>query len=153
MSSAATQQTHPTGLAAALAVVRLVMALLETLFADAAALPASHPDRRLHERVMAELARAEARILAEMAQSAAALARIPRRARTRPCAIARNATPASAVHALRPATPSARHAPRAPPVRRQYQPNFTLPAPGADGDDACTKRRRSRNSARSMPAR
>ncbi len=60
MSSARPAPRHQAGLAAALAVVRLVMALLDRLFADIADLPATHPDRQLHTKLMAHLARAEA---------------------------------------------------------------------------------------------
>ena len=70
MSSAAPSKTQPSGHAAALAVVRLVMALLERLFADVADLPRTHPDRRAHDRQVAMLARTEARILAEIAATA-----------------------------------------------------------------------------------
>ncbi len=81
MSSTRPASSHPTGLAAALAVVRLLMALLDRLFSDIADLPASHPDRRLHARVMAELTRVEARLLRDIAAAPAAI--VPTRARTR----------------------------------------------------------------------
>ncbi len=70
MPSASHARTHPAGLTAVLAVVRLVMALFDRLFADIADLPENHPDRRLHARVVAELRRVEARILADMAHAA-----------------------------------------------------------------------------------
>ena len=57
---------HP-GLTAALAIVRLVMQLVEAIFADLGDLPDNHPDRRSHARLCRELQRAETRILAEIA--------------------------------------------------------------------------------------
>lgn len=81
--------TQPAGLAAALVVVRLVMALLEAWFAEVGDLPADHPDRRLHVRLMVELTRAEARILAGMDEAArTAPQRRPTRARHVPSATA-----------------------------------------------------------------
>ncbi len=77
MSSTRPASPQKAGLSAALVVVRLVMALLERLFADAADLPENHPDRRLLARARAELARAEARILANIAMSDRAAARAP----------------------------------------------------------------------------
>ena len=79
MSSASPAPSHPAGLAATLAVVRLVIALVERLFADIADLPPNHPDRRLHARLVAHLARAEAQILADIAVAAHG-ATLPRRA-------------------------------------------------------------------------
>ena len=89
MSRAAPSAAHQAGLAAALVVVRLVLALLNTWLADLADLPPTHPDRRLHARLIAQLTRAEAQILADMAAEARiaptrpARARIPPRARLR----------------------------------------------------------------------
>ncbi len=83
MSAARPASTHQTGLTAVLAVVRLVIALLNTLFADIADLPASHPDRVLHDRLMAHLLRTEARLLRDIAATPLAppaRTRTPRRA-------------------------------------------------------------------------
>ena len=70
MSRAAPSAAHQAGLAAALVVVRLVLALLNTWLADLADLPSTHPDRRLHARLIAQLTRAEAQILADIAAEA-----------------------------------------------------------------------------------
>ncbi|MCX7382898.1 MAG: hypothetical protein NT133_16130 [Alphaproteobacteria bacterium] len=80
--------TQPAGLAAALVVVRLVMALLEAWFAEVGDLPADHPDRRLHVRLMVELTRAEARIRAGMDEAARTAPPRPTRARHVPSATA-----------------------------------------------------------------
>ncbi|MCX7382256.1 MAG: hypothetical protein NT133_12730 [Alphaproteobacteria bacterium] len=77
MSLASPTPSHQTGLAAALAVVRLVMAVFDTLFGHFEDLPPAHPDRRLHARVLLELRRTEARLLAEI--DAAARIAPPRR--------------------------------------------------------------------------
>ncbi len=110
MSAASPASTHPTGLAAALAVVRLVMALLNTLFADIADLPPTHPDRRRHTRLMAALTRAEAQILADIDTAARPTPPV-RRARA-PHAIT---TPELRPRLARPTSPLS-HPPRAPPA-------------------------------------
>ncbi|MCX7380810.1 MAG: hypothetical protein NT133_05160 [Alphaproteobacteria bacterium] len=61
-------QPHPhPGLVTALAIVRLVMQLVEAMFAHIGDLPENHPDRRRHALLCRELQRAEARILANIA--------------------------------------------------------------------------------------
>ncbi len=123
MSPAAPTPSHPTGLAAALAVVRLVMALLESLFAGVGDLPADHPDRRLHARLMAVLARAEARILADLAAVATLRHRARTMARAKRLARAAAVPAAAPVHAGPITAPAWLSAPflrsvRAPPPRR-----------------------------------
>ncbi len=84
MSHASPAPTFPIGLVAALAVVRMVMALLASLFTDLDDLPPDHPDQRPHAKVMAELARAEARLLGEIAAAQRAAPRRPRHALPHP---------------------------------------------------------------------
>ena len=67
MTRRASQPHSRPGLAAALAIVRLVMQFVEAIFADMGDLPERHPDRRCYDRLCRELRRAEARILADMA--------------------------------------------------------------------------------------
>ncbi len=111
MTSPPPAPRHQAGLTAALAVVRLVMALLERLFADVADLPRTHPDRRAHDRLVAMLARTEARILAEIAATAQVEARPcrPECAHFTPQPMIAP-RPSGATHPFRPA-----HASRAPP--------------------------------------
>ena len=81
VSTISSAPTPPAGLAVALVVVRLVIALLERLFADVGDLPADHPERQQFARVLAELARAEARILGVIAAAESCAVLCPQRAR------------------------------------------------------------------------
>lgn len=122
--------TPPAGLAAALVVVRLVIALLERLFADVGDLPPDHPERRQFTRVLAELARVEARILGVIAAAESCAVLCPQQTRA---VRARRASPRpAAACVLRRAVDwtvgRALHVARAPPADRRSRCNEGRPA-------------------------